>query len=106
AVRDARADRRTPKPSPSRRCSQGGRCSCHTPPRIVLHGGLDGGIEAGVRVGDLPYEAARQQVEVAILLFDPRPDLSHIEPILPVLRPAVQTKPGGKASGSPNHDLS
>src|SRR5690606_26246300 len=106
AVRDARADRRTPKPSPSRRCSQGGRRSCRTPPRIVLHGGLDGGMEAGVRVGHLPYEPPRQKVEVSVLLFDSRSKFGHVEAILPVLRPAAQTKPGGKASGSPNHDLS
>src|SRR5690606_8260664 len=76
-----------------------------SPPRVVLHGGLDSGVEAGVRVGDLPYEPPRQKVEVSVLLFDSRSKFGHVEAILPVLRPAVQTKPGRRAAGDPDHDL-
>src|SRR5690606_2365812 len=68
AAPGGQADRRTRSSYACPGCTRGGTPTSRSPPRVVLHGGLDSGVEAGVRVGDLPYEPPRQKVEVSVLL--------------------------------------
>src|SRR5690606_16860105 len=99
------ADRRTRSSYACPGCTRGGTPTSSNPPSVVLHGVLDRRVEAGVRVGHLPYEPPHQKVEVSVLLFDSRSKFGHVEAILPVLRPAGQAEPGRNASFHPNHDL-
>src|SRR5690606_3947818 len=62
------ADRRTRSSYACPGCTRGGTPTSRSPPRVVLHRRLHRGEEGGVRVGDLPHEAVREEIQVA-----PRP---------------------------------
>src|SRR5690606_31450080 len=105
AAPGGQADRRTRSSYAFPGCTRADNPTSSSPPRVVLHGGLDSGVEAGVRVGDLPHEAVREEIQVAPCPLVAGPHIRYVEAILSVLRPATKAKPGGRAAGDPDHDL-